>query len=179
MSGIMAAVAGGTQNVIYGAGLYKVGIGPETSPVDFSASSQFGDFSVTYTWLGYYRPASTGTVALGMTGTYTEYLSGYGQYSWGGGGYVSGYIWVGSNAVSNPTAGNANVTMYNNSASYSPSLIAGIYYPIRLQMSMYLPYNPNYFSFYQAYATGAFAFTSGGTSTVTNLIWYNTRTNGF
>ena len=179
MSGIMAAVAGGTQNVIYAAGLYNTTYGVELSPIDYSGSSQFGEVTYNFTWIGYYRPASTGTVALGMIGTYLEYLAGYGQYNWGGGGSVSAYLWLGANAVSGYTAGNANVTIYNNTSSYAPSLTAGIYYPIRMQMSMYLPYNPNYFTFYQAYATGAFAFTSSGTSTVTNLIWYNTRTNGF
>jgi hypothetical protein len=181
MSGIMAAVAGGAQNVIYGAGLYNTSYGVELSPIDYSGSSAGGStFSVTYTWIGYYRPAATGTVALGMTGTYTEYLTNYGQYNWNGGGYVNGYLWLGPTAISGYNTGNANVSIYNNTASYSPSLVSGIYYPIRLQSTMVLPWRADIFGvFYDGYAQGAFAFTSGGTSTVTNLIWYNTKTNGF
>ena len=179
MSVIMAAVAGGTQNVIYAAGLYNTTYGVEVSPIDYSGSSLSVAVNITYTWVGYYRPAATGTVSLGMSGTYSEFLSPYGPYTWNGGGYVNGYLWLGSTAISGYNAGNANVTMYNNTASYSPSLIAGIYYPIRLQSTMVLPRQYPYFTTYTAYATGAFNFQSGGSTTVTNLIWYNTKTNGF
>lgn len=181
MTGIMAAVAGGAQNVIYAAGLYKAGIGVETSPIDFSASSESGGaLSYDYTWTGYYRPAATGTVTLGLATNYTEYLTNYGPYNWGGGGYTRAYLWLGNTAKSGYNTSNANITSNNNTATYSPSLVAGIYYPVRIQMQMYLPYDANFFGgFYDAYANGAFNFQSSGSTTVTNLIWYNTKTNGF
>ena len=181
MSGIMAAVAGGTQNVIYAAGLYNSSVGSaDTSPINFSASSIGGaTLSYNYTWAGYYRPATTGTVTLGLATSYQEYLNGYGAYNWGGGGSTVAYFWLGSNAVSNPTVGNANITSNNNTATYAPSLVAGINYPVRINLIMSLPYQYPVFTFYQGYADGAFNFQSNGSTAVTNLIWYNTKTNGF
>ena len=189
MTGILAAVAGGTQNVIYAAGLYNTSYGVETSPVDYSASSAGGSsLSYNFTWLGYYRPAATGTVTLGLATSYIEYLNYFGpyQYNWGGGGSTVAYLWLGSNAVSNPTAGNANIVSNNNTATYAPSLVAGIYYPIRINLIMSLPYDSCAFysggvfgQCYAGYANGAFNFQSNGSTTVTNLIWYNTKTNGF
>lgn len=180
MSGIMAAVAGGTQNVIYAAGLYNTTYGVETSPVDYSSTS-IGGSSLTYnyTWIGYYRPAATGTVTLGLSGTYIEYLTSYGVYGWGGSGYVQSYLWLGANAISGYTVGNANITSYNNTATYSPSLIAGVYYPVRINLLMYLPYQANVYFGYNGYSTGAWNFQSNSSTNVTNLIWYNTKTNGF
>jgi hypothetical protein len=182
MSGIMAAVAGGTQNVIYAAGLYNSSVGSaDTSPIDFSASSVGGaTLSYNYTWAGYYRPATTGSVTLGLATSYQEYLSGYGAFNWGGGGSTVAYFWLGQNAISNPQAGNANITSNNNTATYAPSLVAGINYPVRINLIMSLPYDPNlYGGFYDGYANGAFNFQSNGSTVVTNLIWYNTKTNGF
>lgn len=189
MSGIMAAVAGGTQNVIYAAGLYNTSYGVETSPIDYSASSSGGNsLYYDFTWVGYYRPAATGTVTLGLATGYVEYLNYFGplQYNWGGGGYTVAYLWFGNTAKSGYNTGNANITSNNNTATYSPSLIAGIYYPVRIQMQMSLPYNPYAYytggpfgQYYAGYANGGFNFQSGGTTTVTNLIWYNTKTNGF
>ena len=180
MSGIMAAAAGGTQNVIYAAGLYNNSYGVETSPVDYSASSGSagGPLYYDFTWIGYYRPATTGTVTLGLATSYVEYLTYYGPYPWGGGGYTVAYLWLGNTAKSGYTTGNANISSNNNTATYSPSLIAGIYYPVRIQMLMSLPWDPNY-GFYDAYANGSFNFQSNGGTGVTNLIWYNTKTNGF
>ena len=181
MSGIMAAVAGGTQNVIYAAGLYNNSYGVETSPIDYSANSSGGSaLYYDFTWIGYYRPAATGTVTLGLATNYTEYLTSYGPYNWGGGGYTNAYLWLGSTAISGYTTGNANITSSNNTATYSPSLVAGIYYPVRIQLQMSLPFQADVFGFfYDGYASGAFNFQSGGSTTVTNLIWYNTKTNGF
>ena len=191
MSGIMAAVAGGTQNIVYVAGLYNSSIGSaDTSPITFSGSSSGGSVSYNYTWAGYYRPASTGTVTLGLATSYAEYLNYFGSqtlYNWGGGGSAVAYFWLGQNAISNPTAGNANIVSSNNTATYSPSLAAGVYYPVRINMIMSLPYDPEAYnagSFFfpnwqPGYANGSFNFQSGGSTTVTNLIWYNRLTNGF
>lgn len=178
----MAAVAGGTQNVIYAAGLYNSSAGSvDTSPIDYSATS-VGGTALTYdfTWIGYYRPAATGTVTLGLATNYQEYLTGYGPFNWGGGGYCRAYLWLGATAKSGYNTGNANVTANDNTSTYAPSLVAGIYYPVRIQMQMSLPWNDNLFGgFYDGYAEGSFNFQSGGSTTVTNLIWYNTKTNGF
>jgi hypothetical protein len=183
----MAAVAGGTQNIVYVAGLYNSSIGSaDTSPITFSGSSSGGSVSYNYTWAGYYRPASTGTVTLGLATSYQEVVQNIGNYNWGGGGSVVARFWLGSNAVSNPTAGNANITSNNNTSTYSPSLVAGIYYPVRINMIMSLPYDPQAYytggffgQYYAGWANGSFNFQSGGSTTVTNLIWYNRQTNGF
>lgn len=175
----MVAVAGGTQNVIYGAGLYNTSYGVETSPVDYSASSFSGAVSYDFTWIGYYRPSVTGSVTLGLATSYAEYLSGYGQYDWGGGGYSVAYLWLGNIAKSGYTTGNANITANNQTATYTTNLIAGLYYPVRINWVSYLPqiYYPIYNITY--YANSAFNFQSSGSTNVTNLIWYNTKTNGF
>lgn len=187
MSGIMAAVAGGTQNVIYGAGLYLVGSSADTSPISFSSSSSGGStLSYNYTWIGYYRPAATGTVTLGLATSYQEVVQNIGNYNWGGGGYSIAYLWLGSTAKSGYTTGNANIVSNNQTATYTTSLVAGVYYPVRINMIMSLPYDPNaYYTgnffdpYYAGWADGAFNFQSGGSTTVTNLIWYNTLSNGF
>jgi len=189
MTGIMAAVAGGTQNAIYAAGLYRVGTGVDGSPINYSASSSGGSsLYYDFTWIGYYKPASTGTVTLSLATSYVEYLDIFGpyQYPWGGGGFTVAYLWLGNTAKSGYNTGNANITSNNNTATYSPSLVAGVYYPMRIQMQMSLPYNPEaYFSgdffdnYYPGYANGSFDFLSGGTGNVSGLIWYNTLTNGF
>jgi len=184
----MAAVAGGTQNVIYAAGLYNSSVGSvDTSPIDFSSNSSGGPQSFNYTWAGYYRPASTGLVTLGLSTSYQEVVQNIGFFNWGGGGSVVAYFWLGPNAISNPQVGNANVVSNNNTSSYSPSLTAGIYYPIRINMIVSLPYDSQAYqwrggffpAYYPGWANGAFNFQSGGSTTVTNLIWYNTKTNGF
>ena len=79
MSGIMAAVAGGTQNIVYLAGLYNSSVGSaDTSPIDFSTNSSGGSVSYNYTWAGYYRPASTGVVTLGLSTSYQEVVQNIG-----------------------------------------------------------------------------------------------------
>lgn len=181
MSGIMVAVAGGTQNVIYGAGLYNTTYGVETSPVDYSASSFSGATSYDFTWIGYYRPSVTGSVTLGLATSYIEYIDSIGQYNWGGGGYSIAYLWFGNTAKSGYNTGNANITANNQTATYTTSMIAGLYYPVRINWVSYLPQQTAVFGgiFYTYYANGTFNFQSGGTTNVTNLIWYNTKTNGF
>lgn len=187
MTGIMAAVAGGTQNIIYGAGLYRTGSGVDTSPITFSSSSSGGSsLNYNYTWIGYYRPAATGSVTLGLATSYVEYIDYYGntfQYNWGGGGSTIAYLWLGNTAKSGYNTGNANIVSNNQTATYTTSLVAGINYPVRINLLMSLPYNPDAYNvdFYNhpGWANGAFNFQSGGSTTVTNLIWYNTLSNGF
>lgn len=187
MSGIMAAIAGGTQNAIYAAGLYNIGQGVKTSPIEYSATSSGGsNLFYDFTWIGYFRPATTGTVVLGLSTSYQELVVNIGPYGWGGGGYTVSYLWLGANAKSGYNTGNANITSNNNTVTYSPSLVAGVYYPIRIQMQMSLPYDPTAYytggffgQYYAGYANGAFNFQVGGSTTVTDRIWYNSLTNGF
>lgn len=189
MTGIMAAIAGGTQNIIYAAGLYNSSVGSaDTSPIDFSASSSGGSsLSYNYTWAGYYRPATTGTVTLGLATSYQEVVQNLGNFNWGGGGSAVAYFWLGQNAITNPQVGNANIVSNNNTATFSPSLVAGIYYPVRINMIVSLPYSSTAYQwrffptpqYYPGWANGAFNFQQNGSTNVTDRIWYNTRTNGF
>ena len=190
MTGILAAVAGGTQNVIYAAGLYNVSLSAAAqSPIAVSGSSASGAVTYNYTWIGYYKHGSTGSVTLGLSTSYTEYINYFGQtlYNWGGGGYTIGYLWFGPTAKSGYTTGNANIVANTNTTTnYTTSMVAGIYYPIRIQMVMYLPYDPyayysggQYGQYYPGYAVGGFNFQSGGNINVSGLIFYNTKSPGF
>jgi hypothetical protein len=175
MSGIMAAVAGGTQNVVYRSGyLYNTSLGADPVPISSSSSSIGGTQVVLgYYWVGYYKPATTGTVSLTVTTAYTEFLTNYGVYNWGGNGNSISYLWLGSTAVSGYTTGNANAVSNNNTGTYSPSVVAGIYYPIRLLWQTTLPYDSQVFFGYDGYATGSFSLGYTGT------LYYNQLSNGF
>ena len=187
MTGIMAAVAGGTQNVIYAAGLYNIGQGVDTSPIEYSATSSGGALSYNFTWIGYYRPASTGTVTLGLATSYQEFVQSIGYYNWGGGGFTVAYLWFGNTAISGFNTGNASITSNNSLGTFSPSLVAGIYYPIRINLIMSLPYDSEAYqwrffpfpAYYPGWAEGSFNFQQNGSTNVSDRIWYNTRTNGF
>jgi hypothetical protein len=181
MSGIMAAVAGGTQNVIYAAGLYNTTLGVDTTPITASGSSFTGAVSYNYTWIGYYRPATTGSVTLGLQCPYTEYRSPGGQTSWGGGGNSIGYMWIGNTARSGFNSGNAIITANDSTATSVQSLTAGLYYPVRINWTTSLPYffDDNFFQDYTYYAESSLTFTVNGSSSVSGLVWYNRLTNGF
>jgi hypothetical protein len=163
MSGIMAAVAGNSQNIVYTAGLYGPA-GVDQSPIDDSDSNNPTPF--TRDWIGYYRPVSTGSVLFGLQ---TLWSSGdnIGQYS-------QGYVWVGNTAKSGYNSGNALLTSDDNYATGSVSLVAGQYYPIRIRWSAYLRdpgvfYNTN----------GSMAFYVNSSTTLGSTIFYNSLTNGF
>ena len=108
-------------------------------------------------WLGYFKPTTTET--------YTFYTSSD----------DASYMWIGSNALSGFTTGNATVNNGglhgNQEASGTISLTAGTYYPIRIQFGEQgggdvLTFN---------YATP----TITKTTTVTGLVFYNSTTNNF
>jgi hypothetical protein len=89
----------------------------QVNSISESANEDGDNFS--YQWLGYFRPATTET--------YTFYLSSD----------DASYMWLGSNAISGFTTGNA---LINNGGLHGPTevsgsiaLSAGIYYPIRIQ----------------------------------------------
>ena len=166
MSGIMAAVAGNGQNIVYATGLYGP-VGVDTTPINDSDFNN--DTPFTRYWIGYYRPASTGSVLFGLqtVWTSTEFES---QYS-------IGYVWVGNTAKSGFVAGNAVLASDNNYITGSVSLIGGQYYPIRIQWSAYLPFDNS--GFFQYNTSGSMNFYVNSSTTLGTTIFYNTITNGF
>lgn len=162
MSGIMAAVAGIGQNIVYAAGLYGPA-GVDTSPITDSEFNNFTPF--TRYWTGYYRPAGTGSVLFGL------------QTVWSSGSFASqysiGYVWVGAAAKSGYNAGNALVASNDSYNTGSISLIGGQYYPIRIEWSAYLP------DFGAGSTSGSMTFYVNSTPTIGNTVFYNSVTNGF
>jgi hypothetical protein len=185
MSGIMAAVAGTGQNAIYANGLFNTTYGVELSPIDIGTqSSQGGAYSVTYQWIGYYRPATSSAIQLGAVCNYAEYYEVFGSigaYNWGGGGNSTCYIWTGNTAKSGFNGSNYTALIQNNTSGANFTATANSYVPIRIQWSTYLPQEYQYYSFYtyNYFAQSNFAFLIGGTSSVSGRIFYNTLTNGF
>jgi len=180
MTGIMAAAVGVSPNVIYAAGLYGP-FGPANFTITSSGTSQGGSsVSINYTWIGYLRPASTGTNTITISSVwdqFTDSFFGTRNADWGGSPSSVSRLWVGSNAIAG-NIGNVNAVSNNGSASYSPSLIAGIYYPFRYNWQAFLPYNANaYIEFgfpFPGWTTGNCSVSVGNGSG-----FYNTKTNGF
>jgi hypothetical protein len=186
MSGIMAAVAGTGQNIIYANGLVNTTYGLELSPIDIGTqSSEGGAYSVTYQWIGYYRPASSSAIQLGAVCTYAEYYTfnggGATAYNWGGGGNSTCYIWTGNTAKSGYNGSNYTALIQNGTTGANFTATANSYVPIRIQWSTYLPQEYEYYFFgtYDFFAQSNFAFTIGGTSSISGRIFYNSLTNGF
>ena len=127
----------------------------QTTAISEPSSDDGSNFSVQ--WLGYFLPSTTEI--------YTFFTSSD----------DASYVWVGSNALSEFTTGNATV---NNGgahgtqeASGTISLTAGVYYPIRIQFGEQgggdvLTFN---------YSTP----TITKTTDVTGKVFYNPTTNGF
>lgn len=167
MTGIMTAVAGNGQNIVYAAGLFgPTGIDP--SPISDSDSNNLDPF--TRNWIGYYKPASTGSIAFGLSTFWNSTEPFNGQYS-------NGYVWVGNTAKSGYNSGNALLSSNNSTGSGSISLVAGQYYPIRIQWNAYLPYGFDFSGFWQT--DGTMSFTGEGSTNVSGKIFYNSLTNGF
>ena len=166
MTGIMAAAVGVSPNVIYALGLY----GPSgVDPVPITSS---GNSPITFSrsWIGYYRPAVTASTNFSITATWTSTYNDGAQYS-------RGYLWLGDTAKSGFTTGNANVTANDNTASTNISVIAGQYYPIRLQWDANLTsgFTPFFFDPYTT--SGAFSLSIAGSASP--ALFYNSLTNGF
>ncbi len=127
----------------------------QTTTISEPSSNDGSNFSVQ--WLGYFLPSTTET--------YTFFTSSD----------DASYVWVGSNAITGFTTGNATV---NNGGlhgqlekSGTASLTAGVYYPIRIQFGEQgggdvLTFN---------YSTP----TITKTTNVTGRVFYNATTNGF
>ena len=127
----------------------------QTTTISEPSSDDGSSFSVQ--WLGYFLPSTTET--------YTFFTSSD----------DASYVWVGSNAITGFTTGNATV---NNGGlhgqlekSGTASLTSGVYYPIRIQFGEQgggdvLTFN---------YSTP----TISKTTNVTGRVFYNAATNGF
>jgi hypothetical protein len=166
MTGIMAAVAGGVIGLDYASGLY----GP--AGVDPVPITSFGNSPTTFTrtWIGYYRPAVTASTSFSVTATWTSSYSDGAQYS-------RGYLWLGNTAKSGFNQGNAIVTANDNTITTNLSVVAGQYYPIRLQWDANLTSGFDPF-FDNPYTTsGAFSLSIAGSTSP--ALFYNTFTNGF
>jgi hypothetical protein len=75
------------------------------------------------------------SIAENTTVLYTGYLLGTytGDWTFTQTGDDGAYFWIGSNAVSGYTTGNANaVSTYNTTGTVTVAITAGVYYPIRL-----------------------------------------------
>ena len=184
MSGIMVAAAGTSQNIIYANGLYNTTYGLELSPIDIGTqSSQFGPVSLTYQWVGYYKPSSSAAIQLGAVCNYAEYYNYFGSntpFNWGGGGNSTCYIWTGNTAKSGFTSGNYTALIQNGTTGANFTATADTYVPIRIQWSTSLPYSfSGGFNPITYFAQSNFTFTIAGTSSVSGRIWYNSLTNGF
>jgi len=185
MTGIMVAMGALLPTVSYADGLYNTTYGVELSPIDIGTlSSQSGAYSVTYQWIGYYRPASSSAIQLGAVCNYQEYYNYFGNnyaYNWGGGGNSTCYIWTGNTAKSGYNAGNYTALIQNGSGGSNFTAAANSYVPMRIQWSTVLPYLfvENGFQDITYFAQSNFAFTIAGTSSISGRIFYNSLTNGF
>lgn len=166
MSGIMTALAGSSKRINYGSGLYLVGVGAAVAPI--TATAGYPTTSLVYTYIGYYRPATTGTYSFGTTTVYTD-----GPIA--SGGYSQGRVWIGNTAISGYNDSNLLSYTNNSTSSGNYPVTQGLYYPIRVQWDYSDPYGA--YSFYAA--SGSFAFNVNGTSSIGSTIFYNTATNGF
>ncbi len=162
MTGIMAAIAGNTQNIVYASGLYGP-LGVDQAPINGSDSDNLS--TVSLTWIGYFRPTATGSNSFSISANWASDDPFNGQYS-------RAYVWVGSTARSGYTTGNALASADDSTGNGSISLVAGQYYPIRVQWDYYFPYDGSFFGGYNT--SGSFSLSPPG-----GTYWYNTKTNGF
>ena len=147
-----------------------------------------GPFSLTYQWIGYYRPASSSAIQLGAVCNYQEYYEyvNFGSpvaYNWGGGGDSTCYIWTGNTAKSGWTSSNYTALIQNGTSGANFTAAANSPVPIRIQWSTTLPYqfvnNQGSQNDYILFAQSNFTFTIAGTSSISGRIFYNSLTNGF
>lgn len=189
MTGIVAAVAGISANLVFGAGLYQT---QPSSAVDLSPiavgdqTSRFATQSLTYQWQGYLKATTTGTINLGANCAYQEWYDDATTspfpLNWGGGGDSTCYIWTGATARSGFNTGNFTAFIANGSGSVPFAVTNGTYYPIRVQWSTQLPRVSGFNIFsgnYVYYAISSFAFEINSSSAVSGQIFYNTQTSGF
>jgi hypothetical protein len=179
MTGIMVAVAGNAQNVAYAPGLYVVETASvQQSPITASASST-GNNTVTVTrnWIGYFIPASTASVTLGIQVSASSDSNSFDSIA-----STTGRLWLGDAAA----AGNNNQADITNTRTSgtgtqnaSFSLTAGVYYPLRIRWTGAYTGGFNFNFGFATTASGSITFLASGSSDVSNRIFYNSLTNGF
>lgn len=182
MTGIMVAVAA-AGGLTFAAGLYGP-FGADPLPATASGTSIGGStVTINYTWLGYLRPSISGTNTMTINSVWDQFTdSSFGTRTanWGDSPSSGSRLWVGNFAISGFTTGNANAISNDGSATYSPTLTAGINYPVRYNWQASLPYSATaYFEsfsglFWPGWTTGSCSFSvSNGSG------FYNSVTNGF
>ena len=164
MTGIMVAVAGNTQNIVYSSGLWLSELNSvDLSPITASAVNT----SITRNWIGYFLSPSTGSVNLSIQAFANE-------GSAGGDAFTVGRLWLGSNAAAGNDANADIVASGNQTITVSFNLVAGVYYPLRIR------YIGSYSEgFFGDNSSGGVTFLASGSSNVSGRIFYNSLTNGF
>jgi hypothetical protein len=167
MSGVMVAVAGNAQNVIYAAGLYKVETSTvQQSPVTDSTSTSDSQ-TIERNWIGYFLSPSTGSVNLGVQATAFQ----------GDSAQTTGRLWLGSTAAAgNNAQADVTITRFFGSGTSSANfnLTQGVYYPVRIRWNGIYQGDP-----FNNDAGGSITFQLGGSSNVSGRIFYNSLSNGF
>ena len=188
MTGVLAAVAGISSNLTFGAGLYQTqpSSAPDLSPIAVGDQTSISSVqNLTYEWQGYIRANTTGSINLGASCPYQEWYDDQTQspeqLAWGGGGNSTCYIWTGATARSGYNTGNYTAFVQNGTGSVPFAVTNGVYYPVRVQWSTALPREAGFIFFnqYVYYAISSFAFQINSSSAVSGQIFYNTVTNGF
>lgn len=128
------------------------GAGTVVSTIDVLSSPT----NTGYEFIGYFKADYTGTWTFSTNGTNVD-----DAYS----------VWIGPNAVSGNTTGNALFSISLTSGSGTISMTSGTYYPIRIQFGNNA--GPGSAVLYYSH-TG-----QGATNTWTGKIFYNSATNGF
>ena len=173
MSGIIAALGSAVPNIIYTPNLLrevKTGyangntnffVAPLTSsyvagPVTQSYTDDAPDQSIQ--WTGYLRPSVSGSIGFALSATGNTFLA----YN---------YFWLGPKAISEFSAGNADITNFSGTSSTNLTVTAGQYYPIRIQMAYFNELTPGGGTFMN------FSFSVNGSTSVS--VFYNSLTGRF
>lgn len=167
----MAAVATGGVNISYATGLYKklyfgyagsnTGYFDSSSPyaeaadpAPCSQSWSNGDYSALF--IGYFQPTvSANTITLSISGSNSTNQN---------------YVWIGNAAKSGYNAGNALFSSSGSGQGFI-NLVAGVYYPIRIQIG----YRDDA-SFFQSSNLSMTLLINSSTS---YGVFYNSATGGF
>jgi len=171
MTGIMTAVAGNAQNIIYAAGLWVVETNTvQQSPITASTSTT-GFVTITRNWIGYFLSPSTGSVSLGIETT---------NFSGSGGGSAStvGRLWLGNNAAAGDDAAADITASGNQTVNANFNLTQGIYYPIRVRWNGSYSGGSTFFGG-STNSGGSISFLASGSTDVSGRIFYNSLSNGF
>jgi hypothetical protein len=125
-----------------------------TVQTNFESTLTSGQTNISQQYLGYFKADYTGT------------------WTFAGNSDDASTMWIGANAVTGYTIPNANANTTIGSWSFTVSLVAGQYYPIRVQFGNG-PAGPGVLTITIAH-TGLTA-----TNVYTGLLFYNSTTNGF